>query len=355
MLVAMVGIGTAGGLAQTPTMQPAAATLSATTLPTPPATTLPETSAAPTTAPTTEPTLPPLPHSDSAMDQLDAALTFTPREKTLLSSIRDKTESAEENTFYFLMAHSLKLPPLDPKDMRQLDTPARASLLRHPEAYRLRPMRLNLMITGVRKLSVATRTLTINPYWPAAMPIYAVFGYDASLRGAKPEQRAAEPIIVFTATLPPELPPGKGSIDTGIDYKYNYPEYEVACLFYKLTEQTDRGTPDIASQLRVYPNLIAWQMRRVTTEEPLPTSLKIFLAAVLALIVTAGVVVIILRKRVKKARGAENHPLFGNYQPLREESDEPSAPEPVDPELSAAAEEYLRQHPPEQDDKEGHA
>ena len=165
-----------------------------------------------------------------------AAIKLTEKEKQVLASVRDGSKSVEENGFYMMMAKISAFPALGAEALEELDAPAIKNLTRDPDRYRYQPMRLNIRVFYVMKLSVEGKTISSNPYWPSEKPMWEIHATSAD----GPEPTAA-PLIVYCAVPPPDLPQANEKrMDGRLAYKKS-PRYVVAGIFYKYVERLDTG------------------------------------------------------------------------------------------------------------------
>ena len=277
----------------------------------------------------------------TAWERVNSALALSRKDELLLSSMRDGTDPAEQNGFYRMMRIVADLPALSAEELRRLDSPAWANLLREPGRYRGKPVRLALRVYVVREL-VAGKGLRANPYWPEGRSIYEV---HATLEGS-----ADEPVILYAPAPPANLgPPGETLPDGRMRYKSG-PAYQAAGVY--LQYYNDASTDGAK---REYPVVLAWQfdpagaggsfLGLFTEKEQLYT----WGAALLVLIAAVGMFVFVQR-RLRRPSAARRGPVFKNYKPLRDEypeekSDAEFVKQYVDPDLAAAVEDYEQEHP----------
>ncbi|MBN1942128.1 MAG: hypothetical protein JW849_02430 [Phycisphaerae bacterium] len=275
--------------------------------------------------------------SPTAPQRVHETLTFSPKDKLLLSALRDDINPAEQNGFYRLMQIVSDLPALSAGELHQLDNPAWANLLRQPERYRLQPIRLALRVYVVRELTVG-RGLRANPYWPAGKPVYEL---HATILDSPDE-----PLILYAPQRPAKLgPPSETLPDGRVRYK-SAPPYQAAGVFLQYYTETDGAN-------RNYPVVLAWQLT------PEASSLGLLFGtfsqrehwfawgSILAAILIAAGVFLYLHRRLRRPPAARSGPTFRNYRPLRDEeqAEDHEPDEPVDPDLSEAVKEYRDNHP----------
>ena len=99
----------------------------------------------------------------TAIREIRAALRCSEREKQILAAVRDGGKTVEGNGFYMMMAKIAAFPALAPAALSELDAPAVNNLTRDPDRYRYQPMRLNIRVFYVMKLSVEDKTISSNP------------------------------------------------------------------------------------------------------------------------------------------------------------------------------------------------
>ena len=284
--------------------------------------------------------------------EINAALKLTEREKQILATVRDGSKSVEENGFYMMMAKISAFPALGPEALRELDAPAIKNLTRDPDRYRYRPMRLNIRVFYVMKLSVKGKTISSNPYWPSEKPMWEIHG-----TGAEGPPSAAGPLIVYSAIPPPNLPEADTKRPDGRLAYQKGPRYVLAGIFYKYIEGLDTGD-EATKQQRKYPVVLAWEMRKLS-QGPIKGPVNWILPGAIFLGLVLGVVVFVFLKRyIRRDKRRRDGLMFSHYRPLREaparrERKKParrerkSAPQDtgetdtqVDPDLIAAAAEY---------------
>ncbi|MBN1554286.1 MAG: hypothetical protein JXA11_06045 [Phycisphaerae bacterium] len=274
-----------------------------------------------------------------ALEDVYSSLQLSDKDKLLLSSVRDGTDPVEQNGFYRMMRIVGRLPKLSGEELRRLDAPAWANLLRQPERYRLHPIRLTVRVYVVREL-ILGKGWRANPYWPDEEPIYELHG---TIEGSPDE-----PLMLYTARKPEKLGPISETLpDKRVRYK-NAPPHEVACVY--LQSYTETSTD---GQKRKYPVLLAWQMNPTKASGSLFgtfTSRDQYLAwgAGFLVLVAAAAVFVFVQRRVKRPTAAQRGPVFKKYKPLRDEESagvESEDDEFVDPDLAMAVEEYQKDHP----------
>ena len=287
-------------------------------------------------------------HAD-AVQEIDAAVALTERDKQVLGNVKDGTRTVEEAGFYLMMMKVADLPSLEGAEWQRLDGPAPENLIKHTDRYRYRTLRFEMRVYRIYTLSVAKGTISGGPYWPAERPIYAIHGETAPPKG---QAGMARPIVVFSAELPVDLP--EPSLVDGSVAEYEHgPAYRVAGVFYKLIEEMDTGvTSDdgrTVHNLRRYPVLLAWQWdpQQVTLRQ---SGASQVLSGVVILSVLLGVAIFILLKRRTK-QYKKNAPItFGDYEPLRDLlASEDENIDPVDPKLVRAVAEATGQGPHKKD------
>lgn len=273
----------------------------------------------------------------TALERVNSALALSRKDELLLSSMRDGTDPAEQNGFYRMMRIVAALPALSAEELRRLDSPAWANLLRDPGRYRGKPVRLTLRVYVVREL-VAGKGLRANPYWPEGQAVYEV---HATLEGS-----ADEPIILYAPSPPANLgKPGETLPDGRMRYKAG-PAYQAAGVY--LQYYTDASTDGAK---REYPVVLAWQFEPARTTGgsffgPFAGNEGLYTwgGALVVLIAAVGLFVFVQR-RLRRPSAAQRGCVFKNYKPLRgEDPEEKSEAEfvkrYVDPDLASAVEDF---------------
>jgi hypothetical protein len=282
-------------------------------------------------------------------------LGITDMEKTVLDAVRDGIRQIDETGLYVglgIAARAAGNVQLDPDEWSQLDRPAYVSLLAEPKLWRGRPVQATVSIFRVTKL-MSGDGLNYSDFWPKDHPVWRMDGVLSDGPVA-----ADQPIIVFSVVNPAEFlglgQPGSGKAE--MEYTKG-PRVRVAAIFYK-----DLTDTDLKGAVRLYPIVMAWQLSRgdesfARYASP-PSGLLTTLAPVVILLVGLAGGFYLLRRRMTRMRhGYSQGP---KYQSLRSPAtsagarDAPSDPADrhVDPELAAALEQYLHEHPKGHDETE---
>jgi len=309
---------------------------------------LAETEPAPATQPATAPAAMPA----DLLARVDAILTLNEIEKQAMLEARANPGVLAETAFGLMLVKVASLPELGDKEFNLLDRPAVANLLRTPERYSGAPMAMKIAIYEVRKCMPDDGDISLTAPWPRSKPLWWITG-----RTSWPASEDLEPLIVFSMVDPTPLL-GEPDPTVGPNGSRKYPHWpiaELAGVFYKVRRTREKKS----GALRDYPVVMAWQFRKdslrsIIGQSAVDPRLLIPLLLVLAL----TFVFIFVRKRTRAARAIRGP----RYQPRRHETEAtsdadkgivPFVPPPdedegqVDPELIAAAEQYLKEHPPE--------
>ena len=287
-------------------------------------------------------------HADT-VQEIDAAVTLSERDKQVLGRVKDGTRTVEEAGFYLMMTKVADLPSLEGAEWQRLDGTAPENLIKRTDQYRYQPLRFQMRVYRIYSLSVFEGTITGGPYWPAERPMYAIHGKTAPPEG----QPGVElPIVVYSGELPEDLP--EPSLVDGSVAEYDQgPTYRVAGVFYKLIKQMDSGVTDedgyTVTHERRYPVLLAWQWeaQRATLRQ---SGASPVLSGIVILSVLLGVAIFILLKRRTKHYKKHAGVTFGDYEPLRDLlSAEDEGIDPVDPDLVRAVEEATGEGPHKKD------
>lgn len=284
----------------------------------------------------------------SALQQMHTALALSPKDGLLVSSLNDGPDPLEQNAFYRMMRIVADIPPLSQSELRQLDAPAWANLLRDPNRYRGKPVRMKVRVYVVRKLTWG-EGLRANPYWPAEKPLYELH--------ATTDGSPDEPLLLYSAVEPTKLGEASETLDDGTERYKSGPAYEIAGVYL----QYYTGKTQIDGAKRNYPVVSAWQIEPskhdagsffgpFTMQEQLYT----WGAALVVLIAAVGMFVFVQR-RIRRPSAARQGVVFKKYKPLRDEEPEDKSEddEYVDPDLSSAVEEYQRDHTENQNPEKG--
>lgn len=293
-----------------------------------------------------------------AIKTIAQQITLTEQEATVLEDIQDRTGKFDETALYVMFAVAARAPRLEPIEWHELDSPAYVNLLAEPDRYRATPLHMKVKVYVVRKRQAGAGLGFRPKLWPKDRPVWEM---DCVQTGVPHEDD--KPLKVFSIVDPNAF---VGESDRTDRYRRGVYKggrrIRIAALFYKVYRAQEEGSGD----MRDYPELIAWQISR--TALPLRGvgsglgGLANFLPLLL-LIIALAVGFYFTRRRLARLK-ADRAPA-ARYRPLRYRSDTqaPGPPEPeggrdgkeqadgpVDPDLAAAAEEYLREHEEEQDD-----
>ena len=309
---------------------------------------------APATQPATEPaTQPAAALPADLLARVDALLTLNEIEKQAMLEARANPGVLAETAFRLMLAKVAALPELGDKEFAILDRPAVANLLRTPERYSCAPLAMKIAVYEVRKCMPDDNDISLTAPWPRSRPVWWITG-----RTSQPASKDLEPLIVFSTVDPTPLL-GEPDATVGPNGSRIYPHWpivELAGVFYKVRRTREKQSGD----LRDYPVLMAWQVRKdslysVIGQSAVDPRLLVPLLLVVALIV----VFIVVRKRTRAApvtRGPryqsirqdmDTQQAVGEDVPFVPRLDEDEDEGQVDPQLVEAAEQYLKEHPPE--------
>ena len=280
-----------------------------------------------------------------ALAEVEKALTLDEHDQQVLLKSKDGTRTVEEPGFYLMMSRVAALPALSEAEWGRLDSPAVANLAKFPHRYRYAPVRLSMRVYRIVKLTVEKGTITGGPYWPADKPIYAIHGVNAETDA---EHQYNEPLVVYSAVLPPALP-DKAIVDGDKTDYASGPPYRLAGVFYKTIETMDEGSPDGQRTWRTYPVVLAWQWERQQAKLDAGGARPLLSGIVVLGCVLGVAVFVMVKRRAKAAKGPKGAAVrFGEYQPLRdleaERTGEKSEDDLVDDALVEAAKTYRNEH-----------
>jgi len=277
-------------------------------------------------------------------------IELTEEQKTILGDLQDRTEKFDEPALYVMFAVANQMPQLDPLEWDELDRPAYVNLLADPNRYRLIPLRMRVKIHYVAKLQPGAG-LNFSSFWPRNRAVWEMDAVQTDTPYSKDK-----PVRIYSITDPSEYLGEPDEIDAYKRRKYKRGrEVRIAGLFFKLVRTRDRD-----DNLRDYPELIVWQMSRTTPSFGLGSGggfdlseLGRFVPLVL-LVVAMGAGLYFTRRRLAQLRQQDRTPAWrrpadregdraGARRPDRDEEDDEVVDGPVDPELAAAAEQYLQE------------
>jgi hypothetical protein len=242
-------------------------------------------------------------------------LTLTDRHQRIVQAVQDHTDTVDENPFYLMMDLIAELPSVPDDQLPQFDAPAWSNLLREPDRYRFRPVRLRMRVYTVYTMTTQNGKISRSPYWPDEKPIYAIYGTNAD---APADRQNDQPIVVYSPDRPPDIGPPSDRNASGGDLYKAGPVYSLLGVFYKLIETGDDASGGTAR--RTYPVVLAWQMDRQLSEQTSTLADKI-LAGAIGLGVLGGVAVfILLKKRIRQTRRTPKE-IIGDLHRRRNETD----------------------------------
>ncbi|MHC4561267.1 MAG: hypothetical protein ACYS8X_00675 [Planctomycetota bacterium] len=299
-----------------------------------------------------------------ALEQIDSILALNPAERGALDVAMSRRRELTGSALYFMLDKASRLPPLAGEDLNALDRPSYHNLVRWPQRYAGRPIRMRVLVQLVQKQTAgAPGELGIDrTHWRQGRVAWLIDGFDAD--GELAIQR---PVRIFSVADPTPILPKPVKIVN--DNEWHYPqtlvEVDLAGVFYKVWEHEERGTEDTTrrrqpgdiqiKQFRSYPIVIAWQLNPVgvsRTRQPHAFVAMDFIGFIVIGLVFMVVVFFLLARHVRRTRraGRNGSPFWeGKYRSLRdEEEDDDQAPDDndldIDPALKAAADNYRRQH-----------
>ena len=268
---------------------------------------------------------------------LQQGLKLTEKEVTALGAVEDRISQWQETAFYMLLKRVAGLAELTEQDLRTLDRPAYQNLLGKPDRYRLHPMRLNVRVFRVLKMTPETG-LGFSRYWPKGREVWRMYCTSAGIANY-----ADEPLTVYCTVEPSGLgQPARTTTEGEMQFPRG-PEVEIAAVLYKIYKATESG----GEQWREYPLLLAWQIRDGSDGERTPgfTIPSGPLAAFLC-IAALALAYYFVRRTVRQMRKAAP---AAQYRPIRDEKGESLPPaeddqeDRVDPLLQQAAEQYEKE------------
>jgi hypothetical protein len=297
------------------------------------------------------------PARPSPVKPIAQRITLTEEEKTVLDDLQDRTDQFDEAPLYVMFAVAARAPHLEPIDWHDLDQPAYVNVVADPNRYRAAPLRMEVKVFQVSKLQ-AGAGLSFRPgIWPGNRPVWRM----DCLQTDTPYEKN-KPLRVYSVVDPEPYIGQEDEKDSHNIRSYNRGRrVRIAALFFKLY----RTREEQSGELRDYPELIAWQIGRTVSslrDSGGVGGLAHFLPLLL-LIVALAAGFYFTRRRLAKLK-QDSAGLGARYRPLRYQAEGPSGDDrgrqgpdgreqvdgPVDPDLAAAAEEFLREHEEERDD-----
>jgi hypothetical protein len=325
-----------------------------------------------------------------AQDQPDTAdvsppvglplVNWTESEQAALKVAVGRRRARGGSALYMLLAKAATFAPLTDEQWASLDQVAYANLVSQPQRYTGQPIRLQLRVQLLQKLTAGSDEMGAALNWRQGTPAWRIDAFEAQamVRGE------TLPVRLFCVQDPMEVL-GKPLFEDGEESVYGAEGkglsrskpgtlVEVAGLFFKTwetelresdtirTEVAEDGTITMSPDLGQVPFLIVWDMRRIRGERVgqgnsngMPRA--IFIVTLLVMLL---VMFYLLKKAVRQRRrgdGLATKIGRGEYRPLRdiEADDDPDVErdeeeEAVDPDLAAAADAYRREREQENPD-----
>lgn len=301
----------------------------------------PATAEDPATRPASQPT-----EELSKIEIIERALKLSDAETDLyMVDAGRRRQLSHQASLTMFMRRIKDLPTLTGRQTGCLDMPAAANLLKRPDRYAGRPIRLNVLVIRVWRWEPG-KDFRATIHWTARDgPIWRYDCYNADATSP-----SNEPVYVLSP-LDPNAVLGKPS-EIGKKGQWMYsriPQVELAGVFYKIySSKSDSKVP------RDYPVVLAWQIRTTggTGAGGMFTNPARNVVMVVVIILAIVFLFLMRARQVRRVRSRPKEPLGYRTSGARlaTERDGPVKPEDeVDPDLKAAAQEYLQQ----KDDHDG--
>ncbi len=258
------------------------------------------------------------------LELIDATLSLTSKEEQTLALAGGASgaDVTAEPAFRLLAEKAAALPELTGREAGSLlDAPSYLNLLRHPERYRGRPIRLRVRMFAASDVVLDDGLADPAPTSPSTLTMLDCFVCDAG----------EAPIIVYSLAekaeigKPDRLEDGQAIYDQGL-------QFELAGVFYRVVSGRDRN-----DRPREWPVVLAWQMHALPGEKDGSIIIQLFLLAIMLLI---GY--LIVRRSVRRIIAQEEAPAYRRrrHTPVKTEpSAAPMSPQAdVDPRLKAEVE-----------------
>jgi len=229
----------------------------------------------------------------------------------------------EEPGFRMLAEKAAALPALTGQELADLlDAPSYLNLLRHPQRYQGRPIRIRVRVFTASDAALgpapADSAPTTGPGRPLTFRRLDCLACNAG----------EAPIIVYSFARAEE--PGKPDrVEDGQAVYNQGRRFELAGVFYRVVTGRDRD-----GQRRAWPVVLAWQLRPVSQKKAHPAFVQLFLLAIMLLI---GY--LIVRRSVRRVVGQQQAPAYRPRRYARAQSELPGGQArprvDVDPRLKA--------------------
>lgn len=279
------------------------------------------------------------PQANAGSNISSQAIELTEKEKILLGDVRDRDGQLYEPPMYKLLAKMAEMKKPGSSDFDNLPWPGYRQLLDHPSIYRAQAMRVRLNVITVEKI-IGVHSL----YYPKDKPYWLLHCFNAASKVPP-----LEPLIVICPFDPTEVL-GKPNVS---DKEYRYDagrQVELAGVFYKIQRQKSRGWEKRKPELCNYPVFIGWDIRHTDVKATTGDIRKIM---ILLIVAAMAATFFLLRRHVKRLKGAgkseESEPYKpSRYEPERQETesqDDELAEVEIDEELTKAVQEFQKEQP----------
>lgn len=278
------------------------------------------------------------------------AMTFDPQEQLILGDTSDGSGSlAYDHGLAIMLKHVSSIRQLPPEHISLLESPPVRLLRKYPDEFRFRPVRLEVKVYMVEKLTPG-KNMVSSTYWPSDRNIWQL--YCVSAMTPDPEH---SPLIITITEDPTDALGTPDQVDSkgAMIFRKQPRRIEVAGIFYRNYRHETRDGGQAS-----YPVVLAWQSRLVGSVES--SSGGGGLQGILL-----GLVLVMLLGawwwsrqylRSRKDQDNQRQDALRQAREAREQMviDEAEAAQ-IDPALRAAAEEYFREHPEKRPPTQRHA
>jgi len=268
---------------------------------------------------------------DSMPPAVSKALAFDEYERRVMDDVQDRVgrDLGNDPALTILIAHASTIPTLSSEEFAALESVRVASLREHPEIYRYRPFKLDVIARRVREVTPGNglhdaRRQDGTPFLPKGTKVWEIQGLDRGTRNAY-----EFPLIIYTTFDPMKELGAPDEIKDGWKCYAPGRVFKGAGIFFRTREGKGEGD----GKAYDYPVIVAWQLAGTDTSSTWPM-IVVGIAIVVAFFLWLGL-------RLSNRRRGPVH--FSVPTPPEEPNPEEAAA--IDPELRKAAEEFKQQRP----------
>ena len=272
------------------------------------------------------------------------ALELTDEEQLILSAVRDRSVYLDETAFYLLLNKAARIVERTDQRAGAIDHPAVENLLRYPQRYRGRPIRVKVRVYRVEKLTVG-RDLSPSSYWAADRPIWKLSSQIPS-----PDDPAGGLVLAFSTVEPTALGNADRITESGDRIYRNGRDVWFSGFSYKVWKRADtQGIP------RNYPVMVLWAVDPAAEDTVIQSGRSFPVHYGIVLVISLLMVYLWIRRSIKQRERIRRATLQRSHRDTAEQfADRSGLTETagpcktehyslVDPLLRTAAEQYRQE------------